>query len=617
MLILFTLMRLLFFVFNSSFFGSLNTSEWLQILKGGIRFDIVAVLYLNIIYILMMLVPGSFKNNRTYIKTSNYIFVITNSLGVIANCVDFAYYQFNLKRIIYPIILEWGNLNNVNNLAKSFFIDYPQVWLLSLFFIACLIVVNKFFCVKSNSIDNHGQFDLFFVSIFFIVAGVRGGDLRHASRPIGISHAGEYVTTPNQVALVLNTPFSIFKTLGKLKEKRITFFNSNQELEAVFKPVYNITSKGDFRNKNVIIFIIESYSEEASGYVNKDKRTGGFTPFLDSLRNHGYSSNNTFANGKKSIEALPALLCGIPSLEEPFILSSYGSNSINGLPQYLESKNYHTSFFHGAPNGSMGFQAFTNIIGVKNYYGKDEFADDSQYDNVWGIWDEPFLQYAHKTISTFPEPFMSAIFTLSSHDPFKIPEKYNGKFKEGPHPIYETLSYTDMAIRNFFEKAKNEAWFRNTLFVFTGDHTSSHATLPEFSTSLGRFRVPIFFYSPENDLPESNSKNIIQQTDICPSILAYLNFDRPVFSFGRNVFDKQSQGFTVNHFGAYQFIQNDYLITFDGDKTTGLFNFAKDKLLNKNIISINIDLKQKLEVKLKAYLQQYNNRMLDNRLTIK
>ena len=217
---------------------------------------------------------------------------------------------------------------------------------------------------------------------------------------------------------------------------------------------------------NVVVIIIESYTEEASGVVNKNPLSGGFTPFLDSLRIHSFYTENSFANGKKSIEAIPSILCGIPSFQEPFVHSQFATNKLNGLQELLKNEGYHTSFFHGAANGSMGFQAFSNLIGVDYYFGKNEFGDEQQYDGMWGKWDELFLQFMAKKLNTFPQPFQSTVFTLSSHYPFKVPSKYKNKFRKGPHPIYETLGYTDKAIQKFFEKIRNEPWFKSTIFFY-------------------------------------------------------------------------------------------------------------------------------------------------------
>src|SRR5690606_3286191 len=122
-----------------------------------------------------------------------------------------------------------------------------------------------------------------------------------------------------------------------------------------------------------------SFSKEFFGAFNKDKNNGtytGYTPFLDSLTGHSLSFTYSFSNGRKSIDGLPSVVSSIPSLGVPYFLSPYSGNRINSLASLLKEKGYHSSFFHGAPNGSMGFEAFMNIAGFEAYYGLSEYGDD-------------------------------------------------------------------------------------------------------------------------------------------------------------------------------------------------------------------------------------------------
>ncbi|MES1214106.1 MAG: LTA synthase family protein, partial [Bacteroidota bacterium] len=341
----------------------------------------------------------------------------------------------------------------------------------------------------------------------------------------------------------------------------------------------------------------------------------GFTPFLDSLMNVSKIYWNSFASGRRSIDALPSVIASIPNGQDPFVLTPYASDSIHSLPEILKEEGYHTSFFHGAPNGSMGFKALVNLLGVEHYYGKDEYNNDQDFDGVWGIWDEPFFQYFSKTLSTFKQPFISTIFSVSSHHPFKVPEKYVGKFKKGPLPVLECISYTDMALKEFFEKSSHEEWFKNTIFVITADHAtiSYH---PEYQNAWGDVAIPILLYHPGDTVLRGVDNGIIQQIDIMPSILSYLNYNKPFVAFGKNVFDKQKLNFAVSYGGGYRWIEDDYLLFFDGEKSKSLYNYHTDRLMKDNLINKNPEITARLEKNLKAFIQQYNNRLIKNQLTI-
>lgn len=212
---------------------------------------------------------------------------------------------------------------------------------------------------------------------------------------------------------------------------------------------------------------------------------------------------------------------------------------------------------------------------------------------------------------------MSTLFTVSSHDPFQIPARYKGKFPKGPLPIYETMGYTDNALRKFFDSVKTKPWFKNTLFVITADHSATFAHYPQYQTSVGNFSVPILFYAPgDTSMAGTDSTTLVQQIDIMPSVLSYLHYDKPYFGFGKNVFGNPPINFAVNYDGAYQWFNGPYVLQFDGRKTVGLYKYQEDKLLKNNLAGRVPEVQGPMELQVKAFIQQYSNRMLDDRLTV-
>ncbi len=364
----------------------------------------------------------------------------------------------------------------------------------------------------------------------------------------------------------------------------------------------------------MVLIILESFSEEYIGFLNKESES--FTPFLDSLSRHS-TVYQGMANGKRSIEAIPALLAGIPSLMvEPYITSTYSMNKIVGLPEILKKHNYFTAFFHGAYNGSMNFDGFAKSIGIDQYYGMNEYNDKADYDGNWGIFDEPFLQFMAGKLSTFPEPFFATVFTLSSHHPYTIPTQYVGKFKKGKLPILETVMYVDNALRLFFKTVSKTNWYRNTLFVITADH-SAQAMKQKYNTNYGMYKIPMIFYKPDSETGTVKDQ-IFQQIDLMPTLIDYLRINEQSFSFGKSVYQTET-GFHIAYRSVYyQLIKDNYLITFNDDKFE-IFNLEEDPLATHNIASehtMNLLLNQNKNY-LKAIIQQYNTRMIENRLTVK
>lgn len=623
---IFMLCRFIFYLFNQSYFANLSVYSWLRLLQGGIRFDLAAVLYINALYIALILIPFKFKYHRIYQGVLSYLFFITNSLAILTNCIDIVYFRFTLRRTTSGIFREFRNENNMASLTGEFIVRYWYVvviWILLVW-----LIVWGYRKIKTVSVPSMSSPKLFFFQLLLIpvigtlfIGGVRGGFTR-TTRPITLSNAGEYVDRPKEMVIVLNTPFCILRTLKKTDYERVQFF-SDEELPEIYNPVHRSIEEQTFRPLNVVIIIWESFGKESVGYFNRHLENGtykGFTPFIDSLITQSKTFRYSFANGIKSIEAIPSVLAGIPNIRESFVLTRYTGNTVHALPGILNTKGYHTSFFHGAPNGSMGFQAIVNLFGVKHYFGKTEYNNDNDFDGYWGIWDEEFMQFWAKKMNTFPEPFMSTVFTVSSHDPYKIPDRYKGKFPQGPLPIYQSLSYTDHALKRFFETARKMPWFRNTLFVITADHAATFAHYPEYKTSVGSFCIPIIFYSPsDSTLRGTDEKTIAQQIDILPSILDYLHYDKPYFAFGKNILSEKipELNFTVNYDGAFQWYNGSYMLQFDGKKSLGLYKYSEDKLLKKNILDREFDTRNALEKQVKAFIQQYQNRMIDDKLTVR
>lgn len=366
------------------------------------------------------------------------------------------------------------------------------------------------------------------LSIGLFIGGVRGG-FRESTRPITLSNAAEYAAVPRDINLVLNTPFAFLRTIRTDVVEKVNYYPTSAALDSVFTPLRIPSDTTVMRPKNVVVIILESFSKEFVGAYNRDLEGGsyrGHTPFLDSLIGVSRAYQYSFANGRKSIDAMPSVLCSIPSIEVPYVLSHFSGNKVNSLASLLREKNYHTAFFHGAPNGSMGFEAFSRLSGFQEYYGKTEYNNDADFDGIWGIWDEPFMQYFAHRMNAFQQPFFTAMFSVSSHHPFRLPAGYESRFPEGPMTIHKCISYTDYALKRFFQTASSMPWFRNTLFVITADHASAQIQFPEYNTPWGYFAVPILFYQPGADW-HTLEPEVIQQIDIMPTVLGQLGYDQP------------------------------------------------------------------------------------------
>lgn len=610
--LVFSCCRLLFFLFNYSSFSS---SISFDVFIYGLRFDYVAVSYLFSPFILLSILPLGLNQHAIYRLITKIFFHVGNTLGIILNLIDVGYYPFSLKRSTADLFQFLGTGNDLGNMLPTYIKDYWHLFLLLILLIVATEFLyrkfDQFTPIKSFSIKSFSiQLGAFVLIDLFTVIGFRGGV---QLKPLDIINAANYTSAKN-IPLVLNTPFCIIKTILNDRLSEITFYDETK-LKSIYNPELSIKSTTEHSKKNVVIIILESFAKEYVGSLNHGK---GYTPFLDSLMQESYVFTNAYSSGTRSIESLPSIFAGIPPLmNTPYTISNYSANKIDALPAILKSKGYNTSFYHGGTNGTMGFNGFSATAGVTNYYGKDEYPNpEKDDDGAWGISDEPYLQYFANELNKKETPFFSTIFTLSSHHPYIVPKKYSTKFKEGELPIHKTIEYTDYALKQFFATAKQSAWFNNTIFVFTSDH-SSEALNPFYSTIIGRNAIPIFMYDPTGKIKGKN-EHYFQHTDITPTILSLLGINTSLFSFGNDAFvntRKHLVGYSGN---TYFLAKEDYILLFDGENTSGLYQLAQDSLMKNNLLDSiqHQSTKTALETQLRAIIQQYNNRLINNQTSL-
>lgn len=621
-MVLYTISRLFFFWVNVDLYPNVSVSHLLEMLAGGLRFDLTALLYLNSLYLLFVLLPlpSTIRNHHNYISTAKWAFWVPNILGFIVNCMDIVYVRFTDRRTTCTVFTEF---QNDGNLVSIIWQSMWQYWYVTLFGIALLTLLilctRKQWHVatpRKTWVYYTAEIVLMLATIYFIVIGIRGGFGKY-TRPITISNAMQYTNTPQETAILLNTPFSLMKSLENTMYIHPHYFN-DEEIEELFSPIHTdeIEENGRLGQVNVVVLILESFSKEYIGFYNQHiDGYNGFTPFLDSLLAQSVTYTHSFASGRKSIDAMPSVLSSIPMLIEPYVVTPYSTNAVSSLAACLKEEGYATAFFHGAPNGSMGFQAYARSAGFEQYLGMDEYDGIEAFDGTWAIWDEEFLQYYARSMNQMKQPFMTAIFTASSHHPFRVPKQYEGVFPRGTQPIHQCVGYTDYSLREFFAYAKQQDWYENTLFVLTADHTNQ-VSLPEYATAKGIFEVPIAFYSPRWNQGNLQIQGAVSQTDIMPSVLAYLGYSKPFFAFGEDILTQEKKhpyAVCYNH-PVYQLLSDSLLLQFDGKEVCAVYNHQNDPMLQYNIAEQTNT--QEMETFLRAYIQQYIYRLTTNQLTI-
>lgn len=557
--------RAAFYLCNAAQLGPLTWAEAGPLLAGALKFDTASVVYADGVFIVLSLLPLHLRERRWYRAVLFGYYVAVNAVLVAAtNLADTVYFRYTQKRFTADEIFFADNENSLQLVGKFM----AENWYLVLLWAGLIALLAWGYRrkVQEESIFSRGwayyigNTAVFAAAVGLSIAGMRGGMTR-MTRPITLSNATLYTADSGKANLILSNPFCILRTIGSAGSVKYKKYFTPEELPRHFTPVHQPADSAavDLTGRNVMVFIMESMSAEHSAYlcpeVYADRKVKGFTPFLDSLMRNGLTFKRMYANGTRSIQAMPSVLGSIPSFRTPFVLMPQSLGESRQLPAMLADKGYSTAFFCGSERGSMGFGAYARSAGVDRLVSREDYEarhGTGDFDGYWGIWDEPFLQFTGEELAAMPEPFFAALFTLSSHHPFVVPEKYAATLPDGYTRIHKGVAYDDQAFRLFFERFGSEEWFRRTVFVFVADHVSSEKFADETRTYPGNMHIIGFIYTPDGAL-RGEVREVTQQLDIMPTVLGLTGNREPYFAFGRDVLNEPGRPrWSVSYDGRFR-----------------------------------------------------------------
>ncbi len=567
-----------YFCFSRIFYVE-NLAEWMGLLWGNIRFGLSTLTVVLAPYFFFNLLPFRYRWKKGVQKFFNiFLYIIPVSVLLVVNGIDSVYYQYTYHRLSGEVFCYLGVNAQMGSMIPHFFTQFwyafaafGVMFVLLLWGSLSIHLEQRSRYGNYNANDTIGMFVCF--ALLFLVA--RGGFQPHWLSP---ADAARYCQ-PKNTALVTNSVFTFYRSLPVTDHDyvEVDFSDNTSYGDVLFSMDFvsqacndTMATVNDTMKKNVVLIVLESFSQEYMGCYNSDSSMM-FTPFFDSLAQHSIVYQGR-SNGKKSIEAITAIYAGIPTLAEvPFCLTRHCPDTIHALPWVLNRNGYHTSLFHGAFNGSMAFDDIASRMGFQSYFGMNEFnamhcGSDADFDGLWGIYDEPFLQYMAHRVSKLPQPFFTSVYTISSHHPYKLPSNYHGEVRKVPHPLLNTITYTDNALRRFFETAKQEPWYNNTVFIITSDHSGQNIAR-QYNDYDGWYSIPMLVYDPMLDT-HVVSPRIVQQIDIMPSIVDMLHLKESFKCMGSSVIQQHTIGWQVVYgSGYYMFSTNNPLHPEDHDIT--------------------------------------------------
>ena len=574
------LCRTAFYLYNAAVLGPLTWAEAWPLLAGALKFDTASVVYADGVFILLSLLPLPLRERRWYRAVLFWYYVAVNAVLVVAtNLADTVYFRYTQKRFTADEIFFADNDNSLQLVGKFM----AENWYLVLLWIAltALLAWGYRRRVREESIFSRGwayyigNTVIFAAAAGLSVTGMRGGMTR-MTRPITLSNATLYTADSGKANLILSNPFCILRTIGSAGSVKYKKHFAPEELARRFTPVHQPADSAavNLAGRNVVVFIMESMSAEHSAYlcpeVYADREVKGFTPFLDSLMQNGLVFKRMYANGTRSIQAMPSVLGSLPSFRTPFVLMPQSLGESRQLPAMLADKGYATLFFCGSEHGSMGFGAYARSAGVERLVSREDYEarhGTGDFDGYWGIWDEPFLQFMGEELAATPEPFFATLFTLSSHHPFVVPEQYAATLPDGYTRIHKGVAYDDQAFRRFFHRFGGEEWFRRTIFVFVADHVSSEKFAEKTRSYPGNMHIVGFIHTPDGAL-QGEVREVTQQLDIMPTVLGLTGNTEPYFAFGRDVLNEpQRPRWSVSYDGKFRALTDDGAVVLDDSGT--------------------------------------------------
>ncbi len=603
--------RGLFHLLNSQAFSNVTFYDYFI----GAWFDLITLSLIFLPYALIYLLPFSptIRQAKWYRFSCSFLFVTITLLAIGLNLMDIEYFKYTSKRSTADLLAILTAGSDLKQLITTFITDF---WYIILIFILLVIGVVKLYFRWSNEKQTQHQplwkgIMVYLLALATMVFIGRGGIV---FKPVGVLDVSRFVQS-SKTALVLNTPFTMLKSIGSEGLEKVNYYPSIAATERYFNPIKTSHPQGILpKNTNVVVLILESFGKEFIGYYTREK---SYTPFLDSLLGESLVFDAGFANGKKSIEAVPSIFASIPSLQDnPYISSQYNSNRIVGLPELLKKHGYESAFYHGATNGSMRFDAFADYIGFDHYIGRKEYNNEKHTDATWGVLDEYFNPWTARQISKLKEPFLASLFTLSSHHPYFVPEHRKKDVINGPQPLCASISYGDLSLRLFFEEARKQPWFNNTVFFICADHTPGTET-PFYNLQTQLYQIPMAIHHPGGKLEKGRVHKIFQQVDIYPTVLDLVNIEEKYYSFGNSLFDT-SERFSISYLeGNYFFFENDKMLIFSKNQARNLYDFTAKKESMVDIRSKNRQELVQATAKLKAMIQRYNHDLIENKTSIR
>jgi len=551
-LLLMSAQRIVLLLTNLQHIENVTTkASWIfSALLRGIWFDNVIACYVSILPLVVLSIIGLFnKTNKIIFNIFNVFYIIVYTLVFAIGAADIPYFKYFFKHL-NASIFNWneeGGTTIEMILEETSYYTYMALFILFVFLFGYLIFkLSKRLLQKSQENLKKKEYLAYLPVCIILIAlclfGIRG---RFGYNPIRTSQA-YFCDNSFLNQLGINPSFYFMRDVIESSKSHYNVNDIISEKEAIAiakkalglspdnkekSPIARyIETQGDAKNMNVVVILMESMSADLLQIKENGRE---ITPFLNQLINKSYYFDHFYSAGTHTNHGILASLYGLPALFDKNMMKNVNIPLCQGLPNTLQDQGYKTMFFmtHEAQYDNMN--AFLIENGIEEIYSQEDYPKEMRR-NSFGVADDFLLNYALDKFneSTQTTPFFATLLTVSNHPPYIVPEKFKDRSSD---PQYQIVAFADDAIRQFFNEAEKQAWYKNTIFVLLGDHGKIVGT-QTYEMPLSLNHIPFIIYSPAFEDAPKTFTELGGQVDVFPTIMGLLNRPYENNTFGEDLF---------------------------------------------------------------------------------
>jgi phosphoglycerol transferase MdoB-like AlkP superfamily enzyme len=375
--------------------------------------------------------------------------------------------------------------------------------------------------------------------------GVRGG-----WQEIGINTSSAYFSTSRMHNLIaVNPGWSVVESIYAARstsKNPFKFFPMDEARAEARKFFVSGEHRSILTRKkpNVVLLILESWTADVVPSLGGET---GVAPNFEKLVSEGLLFTRFYASGARSAQGLVAVLSGFPAMSH----GAYDSRRLQSLPclaEELERAGYSTAFLYGGDLNFASFRAYMTFCGFDKITGMEDFPIELRGEK-WGVHDQHTLQRQIENMRNAKTPFFSALFTLSSHEPFVVPMETPFKGQDLPDKFRGAVYYSDFSLGQYFEKVRKEPWYKDTVFILVADH-GHRLPKEKLDGTPERYHIPLLILGEplREELRGKKDPRIGSQVDIVATLLAELGLSATAFPWSKDLLSYPGSSFAYYAF---------------------------------------------------------------------